>query len=102
MTFKQRPSTYHISLAPTSRARCRACKSRVEKGQLRVTITAFVRPGRSTQFVRCVHCLDAKFGAAVLAVYGTATRLPAAADVAVEDAAAVRSRLEHICETHAP
>ena len=96
MTFKQRPSTYRISIAPSNRARCRACKRRVDKGELRIAITAFVRPGRSTQLVRCVQCVDARFGAAMLAVYGTPARVPAEASVSVADATAVRTRLQHI------
>ena len=99
VTFQQRPSTYRISIAPSSRAHCRACKRRVEKGVLRITITAFVRPGRSTQLVRCIDCMDARFGAAMLAVYGTPARVPAEASVSVADATAVRTRLQHIaCE----
>ena len=98
MTFKTRPSVYCISLAPSSRARCRSCKRRVEKGEVRIAITAFVRPGRSTKLVRCVRtrCLDAKFAAAVLSVYGSATRVPVYMGVPLADAAAVQSRLDHI------
>ena len=98
MTFTRRPSTYQISLAPTSRARCRACKRRIERGELRIAINAFVRPGRYTQLVRCcrIECLDARFGAAVLAVYGSPARVPVEAGVDIAEAAAVRARLDHM------
>ena len=66
--FRQRPSTYTISAAPTGRARCRRCRRRIEKGATRVEIRAFVRPGRRTLLLRCADCVDARFAAAVLAV----------------------------------
>ena len=91
MSFKTRPSTYHIGLAPTSRARCRGCKRSVQKGETRVVVTAFVRPGRSTQLVRCCRCLDARFAAAVLAVYGEADRVPADPGVTAAEATRVRN-----------
>ena len=77
MAFKTRPSVYRIDIAPTSRARCRGpCKQTICKGDLRIAITAFVRPNRSTLLARCYHCIDARFASAVLAVYGTADRVP--------------------------
>ena len=91
MTFHTRPSTYQIARAPTGLARCRGCKRRVEKGELRISIGAFVRPGRSCRLVRCCACIDAKFAHAVLAVYGTATRVPAGAGASAADVAAVRA-----------
>ena len=93
MTFKTRSSTYRLSLAPTGRAHCRGCKRRVEKSELRFTITAFVRPGRSTCLVRCCKCIDAKFARAVLNVFGTAARVPADAGVATAAADGVRATL---------
>ena len=77
--FEQRPSTYKISAAPTGRARCRRCAHRIEKGAVRIEIYAFVRPGRHTLLFRCADCLDARFAAAVLAVHGSAERVPVAA-----------------------
>ena len=94
MTFYTRPSTYQIARAPTGLARCRGCKRRVEKGELRISIGAFVRPGRSRRLVRCCACIDAPFANAVLAVYGTATRVPAGAGASAADVAAVRAQLE--------
>ena len=89
-----RASTYQIARAPTGLARCRGCKRRVEKGELRISIGAFVRPGRSCRLVRCCACIDAKFAHAVLAVYGAATRVPAGAGASAADVAAVRAQLE--------
>ena len=74
--FEQRPSTYKIGVAPTARARCRRCTRRIEKGATRIEICAFVRPGRRTLLFRCADCLDARFAAAVLAVHGSAERVP--------------------------
>ena len=75
MTFKSRPSTYAINRAPTGRGRCRKCKHIIPKGELRIVITAFLRPGRSTHLLRCASCacLPA-FAAAVRAVYGAPPR----------------------------
>ena len=72
--FKTRPSTYRIGIAPTGRARCRKCKRLVKKGEVRVSITAFVRPNRSTCFARCVACIDTSFARMVLSVYRTGHR----------------------------
>ena len=94
MTFQTRPSTYLISLAPTGRAHCRRCKRRVERGELRIAITAFVRPNRSTTLVRCCRCVDAKFADAVLSVYSSADRVPAEAAVPAADAARARAKLD--------
>lgn len=79
--MKARPPTYSISLAPTGRARCRVCKGRVERGEVRVVTHAPVRPNRTTRFVRHVTCVDAAFAAAMLAIHGTVERIPVAADV---------------------
>ena len=98
MPFSARPSTYRIEVAPSARARCRRCRRAVPKGELRVAITAFVRPGRSTLLYRCARaaCLDAAFARAVLAqiaVYKTAGAVPAAAGVEPRDAQRVRAML---------
>ena len=74
--FRTRASTYKISSAPTARARCRRCARRIEKGGVRIEIRAFVRPGRRTLLFRCAACVDARFAAAVLAVHGSAERVP--------------------------
>ena len=74
--FRAQPCTYAIGAAPTGRARCRRCNSRIEKGSTRIEINAFVRPGRRTLLFRCAACIDARFAAAVLAVHGHADCVP--------------------------
>ena len=83
MAFKTQASTYRVSLAPTGRARCRGCKARVEKGELRLEMSAFVRPGRRTAFVRHARstCVAGVLARDVLAVYGSVERVPVSADV---------------------
>ena len=97
MSFKTRPSAYQIRLA-TGRARCRKCKGAVPKGSARVVTTAFVMPGRVTCFSRCVGCIDGRFAAAVLAVYGRADRVPVdgavPASAAMAAVGSIRARAE--------
>ena len=77
MTFKTRQNSFRISLAPTSRARCRRCHSAIEKGAVRIDIHAFVRPQRATVFFRCTACIDQAFAAAVIERHRRAERVPA-------------------------
>jgi hypothetical protein len=91
MTFKQRPSTYRISTAPTGRGKCRKCRKPIPLGATRVEICAFVRPGRSTVLLRCAACIDARFATAVLAVYKRADCVPAAAGLEGTEASRVRN-----------
>jgi len=93
MGFKARKSTYRIGIAPTSRARCRGCKRLIVKGATRIVVTAFVLPGRVTMLSRCSCCIDARFAAAVLNVYGTAHRVPVEPGVADDELARVCARL---------
>ena len=95
MAFSTRPSTYRIEAAATGRARCRRCKQCIRKGELRVAITAFVRPGRSTLLYRCARaeCLTAAFARAVLATYKTPNAVPATTGVDPRDAQRVRAIL---------
>lgn len=76
--FKQRQSTYRISAAPSGRARCRRCRTVIAKGETRLEICAFVRPGRYTLLLRCTApaCIDAPLSAAILSVYKHADRVP--------------------------
>ena len=76
--FKQEKSTYRISAAPTGRARCRRCRAVIAKGETRLEVCAFVRPGRYTLRVRCTApaCIDAPLAAAILSVYKHADRVP--------------------------
>ena len=74
MTFKTRPHRYTISLAPTSRARCRGCRRSIEKGTLRLAIHAFVRPNRGTTLTR--HLNPECVGTALAADMMRARRVP--------------------------
>lgn len=94
MAFKQRPSTYKISVAPTGRARCRGrCRQLISKGAVRVETCAFVRPGRATVFVRCAECVDKATAAAILRVYRSVEHVPVGEGVSLSDALSVRSRI---------
>ena len=76
--FKQEKSTYRISAAPSGRARCRRCRTVIAKGETRLEVCAFVRPGRYTMLLRCTApaCIDALLSAAILSVYKHAERVP--------------------------
>ena len=85
--FKQKESTYRISAAPTGRARCRRCRRCIPKGEARLEVCAFVRPGRYTLLMRCTApaCIDAPLSSAILSVYKHAERVPV--DAALEGSA---------------
>lgn len=85
--FKEQPSTYRISAAPTGRGRCRRCRNLISKGETRFEVCAFVTPGRYTLLLRCTKqkCIDAPLAAAILAVYKRADRVPV--DAALEGGA---------------
>ena len=76
--FKQEKSTYRISAAPSGRARCRRCRTVIAKGETRLEVCAFVRPGRYTMLLRCTApaCIDAPLSAAILSVYKHPDRVP--------------------------
>ena len=76
--FKQEKSTYRISVAPSGRGHCRRCRSVIAKGETRLEVCAFVRPGRYTLLLRCTApaCIDAPLAAAILSVYKHADRVP--------------------------
>ena len=95
-SFKTRPNTYSLGLAPSSRAKCRACKKVVEKGEARIVTHAFVRPGRGTYFVRHARCLTARFVASILSVHGSIERVPVDASMDAETATATRALLEQL------
>ena len=76
LPFKAKPNTYSLGLAPTSRATCRACKRVVGKGEARVVMHAFIRPGRGTYFVRHVCCATASFVSSMLEAHGSVERVP--------------------------
>jgi len=81
--FKQKQSTYRISAAPSGRARCRRCRTVIAKGETRLEVCAFVRPGRYTMLLRCTApaCIDAPLSAAILAVYKHPDRVPIDAEL---------------------
>ena len=93
MAFKQRPSTYRISKAPTGRGCCRKCRKLIPKGETRVEVCVFVRPGRSTVMLRCTNCIDTRFATAVLSVYERADRVPATSGLEVTEASRVRGTI---------
>ena len=70
--MKAHANRYSISAAPTSRARCRACKGVVAKGATRIVTLAVVceRPRRVTTFVRHAECADVAFAAHVRRAHG--------------------------------
>ena len=85
--FKQKQSTYRLSVAPSGRARCRRCRAVIAKGETRLEVCAFVRPGRYTLLLRCTApaCIDAPLSSAILSVYKHAERVPV--DAALEGSA---------------
>ena len=97
MTFKTRPNSYSIGLAPTNGARCRRCHAVIQKGTARVVTHAFVRPQRATAFFRCAPaCIDQPFAAAVLRRHKSAQRVPASADVPYDELRGIRRKLEEL------
>jgi hypothetical protein len=94
--MKACPNRYSISVAPTGRARCRACKAPVAKGTPRVVTLAVVtlRPRRVTSFVRHATCVDAAFAALVLeASGGDEDRVPVVGVLSDEEVESVRAVL---------
>ena len=76
--FKTRPSTYSIGHAPTSRATCKVCKSVVGKGDIRIVTHAFVRPGRSHDFVCHLKCATSALVKAMVRAHGSVECVPTA------------------------
>ena len=93
MTFKTKPNTYSLGLAPSSRAKCRGCKGVVAKGEVRVVTHAFVRPNRATYFVRHVRCATAACVAGMLKAHGSMDRVPVDSSMDTEAAAVTRAQL---------
>ena len=69
--MKTKMSLYHLGIAPTSRGKCKRCRSVVPKGAVRLVVTAFVTRSATARFSRCLACLDAPLAAAVKACGGT-------------------------------
>ena len=92
MTFKTRPHRYTLDLAPTGRAQCRTCKRKIERGEARLVIDMFVRPGRGTR--RAVHaqCVSSKMAMDIQRVLGgSVDRLPATGSMDTDEAARWRA-----------
>lgn len=94
--FKTRASTYSIDLAPTNRATCRACKQRVGMGEVRIVTHAFVRPGRSHDFVNHARCATPKLVQAMVSVYGAVQFVPIGRGVDPKAGDEVRANLERV------
>jgi hypothetical protein len=94
--MKAQPNRYSISVAPTGRARCRACKGLVARGGLRIVTLAVVceRPRRVTKFVRHADCVDAAFARLVLRAHGKVENVLAVGAVDVETVCGVREKLQ--------
>lgn len=95
-SFKTRPNTYSLDLAPSSQAKCRVCKGVIRRGDTRIVTHAFVRPGRSTYFVRHASCATAAFVACMLRAHGSIEGVPADSSVDAESAIAVRAQLSSL------
>ena len=48
---------------------------------MRIVITAYVKPGHTMRFTRCVECIDTKLVAAIVGVNGGPICIPSTADV---------------------
>ena len=94
--FNTRPSTYSIGLAPTNRAACRACKQSVRKGEVRIVTHAFVRPGRSHDFVCHAKCATPELVRAIMSVHGTVQCVPMAKGMDTITCEEVRAGLERV------
>ena len=96
--MKAQPNRYSISVAPTGRARCRACKGLVARGKARIVTLAIVceRPRRVTKFVRHAECVDAAFARVVLLAHGSAEDVPVVGAVDMEMVDGVRANLQRV------
>eukprot|EP00966_Prymnesium_polylepis_P262281 6058363-Prymnesium_polylepis.3 len=70
MTFRSQPHTFSYGLAPTGRARCRGCKGKIGKGELRLVTRVFIMPGRSRDLMRHAGCVTAELANTKLAAHG--------------------------------
>jgi hypothetical protein len=100
--MKSQPNEYHISLAPTSRARCRRCKKPVQKGAVRIVVTAFVKRNFTTRFTRCASCVDASLATAVSTRYGNVARLRATPEVEPAAAEKIRATIARLAVACGP
>ena len=84
-------------VAPTGRARCRACKGLVACGAVRLVTLAVVSewPRRVTTFVCHGTCVNGRLAAMVLGAHGDADNVPVIGDVSAEEVERVRVALRH-------
>ena len=94
--LKTKGSLYHLGIAPTSRAKCKRCRSALVKGSVRMVATVFVARGHTARFSRCLACLDAPLAAAVKAACGGTDRLMAAPEVDPAVVEGVRAQLARL------
>ena len=97
--MRAQANRYSISLAPTGRARCRACKGLVARGAVRLVTLAVVseRPRRVTTVVRRGTCMNAAFAPHVLIKGanddGDAEKVPVVGPVSADAVESVRAAL---------
>ena len=94
--MKAQPNRYSISVAPTGRARCRACKGLVACGAVRLVTLAVVseRPRRVTKFVRHGTCVGGRLAVMVLEAHGgDVDKVPVIGEVSGEEVERVRAAL---------
>eukprot|EP00966_Prymnesium_polylepis_P134964 3119082-Prymnesium_polylepis.1 len=94
--MKTKQSQYHLGVAPTSRAKCKRCRSALVKGSVRLVATVFVARGHTARFSRCLACLDAPLAAAVKTACGGTERLIAAPGVDHAVSEGVRAELARL------
>ena len=79
---------------------CRACKKTVGKGDVRIVTHAFVRPGRSHDFVCHARCATPELVQAMVSVYGTVKCVPMGSEmdplVCEEVRADIETRVEKL------
>ena len=73
-----------ILLRRSDTATCRACRSAVGKGELRIVTHAFVRPGRSYDFVCHLKCATSALVKAMVGVHGSVECVPTAKGMGAE------------------
>ena len=94
MTFKTRSHTYSLDLAPTDRARCRACKRVISRGSARLVIHASVRPNRATKRMMHAGCVGRAMVIDMKRVHGAVENVPVVVGgVAIEEVERLRGLL---------
>ena len=68
----------------------------IGKGEARLVTHAFVRPGRTRDFVRHVRCVSAQLLKAVIAAHGSIERVPVAGSIDADELSAARATLSRV------